>query len=620
MPSLSIEELEERLSAAGSSLLQPSTSPDDLLPLLDQIEELLSKVEQSPAKSMQDAISPLMKGLVAEELVKHSDVDVKVGVASCISEITRITAPDAPYDDDKMKDVFQLIVSSFENLSDVSSRSHEKRATILETVAKVRSCVIMLDLECDQMIIEMFQHFLNAIRDYHAEGIFTSMETIMTLVLEESEDVSPDLLNPILATLKRNNEAAMPISKKLAERVIQNSAEKIRSYLTQAVISLDAALNDFGEVVASVCRENTGTVGHNNESVLRGQPVVERKSTSASPVRDPVIQVTKDSIQETIEDKDPTMTNSPKSIVSNGANETGTEQIMTDGNSSQNTNSHQQLDAKSMSKAESDDSGAQTPVKLEAKMEHAESQQVPYNHEIPSKDVHISPTEVKPVEPVKSLDKVKDTTAQILPSESPENEAVNETSPTQSGSPIHESRAEKDCLANRKENFVEEEIESVDTDSKKTSEGEYISEEKKQLCSGNKMAEETTDKDKSTEDGASKADDGGTSDSEARSPDQTDQLGDASNKMDEGSSLRKEDGEKRGRMRPTIEKDVLKSSAREDRGKGTVTSPRSPLKSMKDECIREETPKTNTKRKRTSGVEKVSDTVKYGKNLVGSKS
>lgn len=60
-------------------------------------------MEQSPPKSMQNVLNPLLKGLVTEVLLKHSDIDVKVGVASCISEITRITAPDAPYDDDKMK-------------------------------------------------------------------------------------------------------------------------------------------------------------------------------------------------------------------------------------------------------------------------------------------------------------------------------------------------------------------------------------------------------------------------------------------------------------------------------------------------------------------------------------
>jgi hypothetical protein len=60
-------------------------------------------VEQSPTKSIQSALSPSLKALVDDKLFRHSDVDVKVAVASCISEITRITAPDAPYDDDQMK-------------------------------------------------------------------------------------------------------------------------------------------------------------------------------------------------------------------------------------------------------------------------------------------------------------------------------------------------------------------------------------------------------------------------------------------------------------------------------------------------------------------------------------
>jgi hypothetical protein len=42
-------------------------------------------------------------------------------------------------------------------LNDIDSPSFGKRASILETVAKVRSCVLMLDLELDEMIREMFR-------------------------------------------------------------------------------------------------------------------------------------------------------------------------------------------------------------------------------------------------------------------------------------------------------------------------------------------------------------------------------------------------------------------------------------------------------------------------------
>ena len=59
----------------------------------------------------------------------------------------------------------------------------------------------------------------------------------------------------------------------MAERVIQNSADKLRPYLQQAVKSLGTSFNEYSEVVASVCRENTDIVGHGNESVTKDQPV-----------------------------------------------------------------------------------------------------------------------------------------------------------------------------------------------------------------------------------------------------------------------------------------------------------------------------------------------------------
>lgn len=62
------------------------------------------------------------------------------------------------------QEVLRLIVSSFENLHDMSSRWYETRISILETVAKVRLCVVMLDLECDALILEMFRLFLKTIR------------------------------------------------------------------------------------------------------------------------------------------------------------------------------------------------------------------------------------------------------------------------------------------------------------------------------------------------------------------------------------------------------------------------------------------------------------------------
>lgn len=48
-------------------------------------------------------MQPLQAAMVKPELLKHQDREVKLLVATCICEITRITAPEAPYSDDVLK-------------------------------------------------------------------------------------------------------------------------------------------------------------------------------------------------------------------------------------------------------------------------------------------------------------------------------------------------------------------------------------------------------------------------------------------------------------------------------------------------------------------------------------
>lgn len=63
-----------------------------------------------------------------------------------------------------LQDIFQLIVSTFGGLKDASGPSFGRRVIILETVAKYRSCVVMLDLECDDLVHEMFSTFFAVAR------------------------------------------------------------------------------------------------------------------------------------------------------------------------------------------------------------------------------------------------------------------------------------------------------------------------------------------------------------------------------------------------------------------------------------------------------------------------
>uniref|UniRef100_A0A2N9FL00 Uncharacterized protein n=1 Tax=Fagus sylvatica TaxID=28930 RepID=A0A2N9FL00_FAGSY len=218
---------------------------DELLTLLGKVENLLANVEQAPSKSMYDALLPSMKALITNEILRHTEMDVKISVLSCITEITRITAPNAPYGDEKMKEIFHLTIATFDNLSHVSNHYYTKAVFILDTFAKVKSCLVMLDLECNALVVEMFQTFLKIIRSNHSPIVFSAMETIMTMVIDESDDISLALLSPLLASVRQENETVSPISWKLGKKVVTNCAVKLQPYLQKAVCSIGVASNTF---------------------------------------------------------------------------------------------------------------------------------------------------------------------------------------------------------------------------------------------------------------------------------------------------------------------------------------------------------------------------------------
>lgn len=261
-PEQEMRQLEDRLREVGERLQAPPDDAEDLLHLLIEVEECLLKVEQSPPESTSNALRPATEALVKKELLGHADSNIRLAVASCISEITRITAPDAPYDDDAMKDVFSLIVGAFEHLDDIEDPSFGRRTSILDTVAKVRSCVVMLDLECDDLINDMFHHFMRTVNSGHSETVVSCMETIMRLVIEESEDVQPQLASCLLQNVRKEEKESSSPSFELAEKVIGTCREKLKPVFLQSLKG--TSLSEYSQIVASVCEEVSDDREDNN--------------------------------------------------------------------------------------------------------------------------------------------------------------------------------------------------------------------------------------------------------------------------------------------------------------------------------------------------------------------
>ncbi|GJP49880.1 hypothetical protein CLOM_g9039 [Closterium sp. NIES-68] len=197
------------------------------------------------------ALRPLAQALPAANFMRHRDRDVRVLLAFCISEVLRVFAPDPPYDDSPLKSVFELLVGTYEGLEDTASPLYPRRVAILESMARVKTCIIMLDLECTDLILHMFETFFRVVRPEHALHVQMAMVEVMASVIDESEDVSPHLLDAIVCNMLSPEKEASPYAYHLAAAVVKRSAERLQPvfqrHLAPAIRTVAAAAGKDGE-------------------------------------------------------------------------------------------------------------------------------------------------------------------------------------------------------------------------------------------------------------------------------------------------------------------------------------------------------------------------------------
>ncbi|KAH9292334.1 hypothetical protein KI387_042477 [Taxus chinensis] len=219
-------DLRAKLYKLGRRLKRPSLEKSVLFITLEEVASCLCLLEQSDFGTMFSVLDPLVAHLARSDLLGHEEVDVRLLVVTCISEITRIAAPSLPYDDITMEEIYELMVGSFQKLWDTTNPHFGKRVKILKNMAKVRSCIPMLDLNCEDLISHMFEVFFGVLHEDHSHEIMDAMQTIMTLMLNEYEEPPHSLLVILVEELGQKKPC---IAHTLARRVVEQCSSKIKS-------------------------------------------------------------------------------------------------------------------------------------------------------------------------------------------------------------------------------------------------------------------------------------------------------------------------------------------------------------------------------------------------------
>ncbi|ETW00966.1 hypothetical protein H310_06611 [Aphanomyces invadans] len=181
----------------------------------------------------------LGREFTSESYLEHSDPHIRLLVASCVTELLRVTAPETPFSDHELYEVFVLLVRV---LRETTKNNDIAWFTLLETLASVKMCNLAVGLipdgghasidddhHPDSLVIDIFRCLFERIQDDHSAKVEANMVSIMVGCLEECDVVSPALLETLLEPLLHGDQN--PRAYHMAQQVIEKASDHLQNAL-----------------------------------------------------------------------------------------------------------------------------------------------------------------------------------------------------------------------------------------------------------------------------------------------------------------------------------------------------------------------------------------------------
>ncbi|KAI9375632.1 armadillo-type protein [Aspergillus egyptiacus] len=183
----------------------------DLLQRLQTLAQELRKFEQEEVEK--ESLTKVSQELATAQLLGHKDKGVRAWATCCIVDVLRLCAPDAPFTANQLKDIFTCIVSSIiPSLGDPSNPYNAQHIYVLNSLAEVKSIVLMTDLDHpDTLIVPLFTSCFDIVAgsakastgEPVAKNVEYDMTRLLVTVIDESPVLAPDVVDVIVAQFLR---------------------------------------------------------------------------------------------------------------------------------------------------------------------------------------------------------------------------------------------------------------------------------------------------------------------------------------------------------------------------------------------------------------------------------
>lgn len=187
-----------------------TTSTDILLKKLKALHTELAELEQD--RLAEHALNHVCHELVHQSILLHKDKGVKAYAACCIADILRLTAPEAPYSDNELTDIFHFFLRQLvQNLKTSDTPYYNQYFLLLECLSAVKSAVLICDLpKADELIEQFFKDCFKIIRYDLSKKIELFMVDILNAIIDESHTIPSVVVTTLLAQFMDKNLVSPP--------------------------------------------------------------------------------------------------------------------------------------------------------------------------------------------------------------------------------------------------------------------------------------------------------------------------------------------------------------------------------------------------------------------------
>ncbi|KAK7046668.1 sister chromatid cohesion protein pds5 [Favolaschia claudopus] len=232
-------------------LVGKGLSTDVLIKKLQTLHRELADLDQELVDVT--SLNTVQKDLISSSILLHKDRGVKAYAACCLADILGLTAPNAPYTQGELRDIFQFFFRQLTNgLKGSDCPYYAEYFHLLESLATVKSVVLVCDLQnADELMVEAFRDFFQLIRRDLPKKVEMFLAEILVALLDECQTLPSEVLETIMAQFMDKNARLDQPAYLLAVQVCNGSADKLTRHVSQyftEIIVAERSDDDLTEI------------------------------------------------------------------------------------------------------------------------------------------------------------------------------------------------------------------------------------------------------------------------------------------------------------------------------------------------------------------------------------